>query len=305
MATTRAGNRRIRIIVDPALPEETATVLGDNALMLEKVRKGWKPLPLPRKRSAASLAVKGMLTALALVAAVFVGAGLLIEIVLSLTLAGLVVAAIRAAGDAEDRLSPEHVLYGLAEDCRESYLLEEDFDDAARELLVRTRTAAGSILGSRVNAEGLLDDVRNTVVLPAQEWEIARLLAKLSALRAEHGTLMAGGVTPEVSAAVRPLERVLAESEKAVVARVEAIERYAAHVARAEQAQRAHDQLRAFAERLPRYEELLAESGADALAVPEVGRLAEEADELERALRDSLGAAREVFGHLDGSVGGS
>ncbi|MFD0887842.1 hypothetical protein ACFQ08_25155, partial [Streptosporangium algeriense] len=238
MATTRAGHRRIRIIVDPALPEEAATVLRDNVLLLARVRKGWKPLPPPRRRSTATLAVQGILAALGLVAAFFVGAGLLVEIVLSITLACLVVAAVRAAGDSEDRLSSEHALYDLADDCRERYLLEEDFDDAAGELLLRTRTAVGSVLGSRVNAEGLLDDVRNAVVLPTQEWEIARLLAKLSALRAEHRTLLAGGVTPEVSAAVRPLERVLADSEKAVVARVEAIERYAAHVARAERAQR-------------------------------------------------------------------
>ncbi|MEU4538119.1 hypothetical protein AB0G15_25020, partial [Streptosporangium sp. NPDC023825] len=92
----------------------------------------------------------------------------------------------------------------------------------------------------------------------------------------------------------------LAASEAAVLARVEALERYAGHVADAERALRAHDQIEALRARLPRYEELLAESGADAFAVPEIGRLAEDAGHLEQALRDSVRSAHEAFRHLDG-----
>ncbi|MGV9779752.1 hypothetical protein ACWDS7_48080, partial [Streptosporangium sp. NPDC003464] len=101
-------------------------------------------------------------------------------------------------------------------------------------------------------------------------------------------------------AAMAPLERALAASEAAVVARVEALERYARHVSEADRALRAHDQIELLRARLPRYEELLAESGADAGSVPEIGRLAEDADQLERALRDSVRSAHEAFRHLDG-----
>ncbi|MFC7586771.1 hypothetical protein ACFQYP_25855 [Nonomuraea antimicrobica] len=116
------------------------------------------------------------------------------------------------------------------------YLLQEDFDHEAALVLARAQRAIGSVLRSHVNAEGLLDDARNAVMLPVQEWEIARLLAKLSALRLEHRELLARGIAPEVAAVIEPLERALVNSEAAVVARVEALERYAGHVAEAERA---------------------------------------------------------------------
>ncbi|MCA2224879.1 hypothetical protein [Nonomuraea aurantiaca] len=53
---------------------------------------------------------------------------------------------------------------------------------------------------------------------------------------------------------------------------------------------------------LPRYEELLAESGADALSAPELARLTHDADRLERALRHSLLSARSAFSHLDSAA---
>ncbi|MFC7721940.1 hypothetical protein [Nonomuraea recticatena] len=142
--------------------------------------------------------------------------------------------------------------------------------------------------------------MRNSVMLPQQEWEIARLLAKLSALRAEHNELIADGVAPEVAKAVQPLERALLNSEAAVAARVEALERYAGHVAEAERAYHAHGQIEELRARLPRYEELVAESGADGFAVPEISRLSEDADRLERALRRSVSSAHEAFRYLDG-----
>ncbi|MGS2644237.1 hypothetical protein [Streptosporangium sp. LJ11] len=226
------------------------------------------------------------------------GAGL--GILLLVMLAYFVFAAIRAARDSEESDSPEQELFELAHRYRDSYLLPDDFDAAASRLLGRARLAVDSVLRSRVNAEGLLDDVRNAVMLPPQEWEVARLLAKLSSLRGEHRDLMRGGVAQEVAAAMKPLERVLAGSESAVTARVEALERYAAHVADAERAYRARGQIEALVERLPRYEELLAESGADGLSMPEIGHLTGEADELEQALRASIGSAHELFHHLDG-----
>ncbi|WP_346434128.1 hypothetical protein [Nonomuraea composti] len=179
------------------------------------------------------------------------------------------------------------------------YLLPEDFDHDARLVLARAQRAIGSVLRSHVNAEGLLDDARNAVMLPAQEWEIARLLAKLSALRLEHRELLARGIAPEVAAVIEPLERALVNSEAAVVARVEALERYAGHVAEAERAYHARGQIEELRARLPRYEELLAEAGADRLGTAEIERLAEDADVLERTLRRSVESAHEAFRYLE------
>nr|WP_051753251.1 hypothetical protein [Streptosporangium amethystogenes] len=241
-----------------------------------------------------------MFAAVGLLVALSFGWGAMVVIPLFIVLAWFLFAAIRAAENVEESVTPERELYGLAHRHRDSYLLFDDFDTDARNLLARTRAAVGSVLRSRVNTEGLLDVARNAVMLPPQEWEIARLLAKLSSLRKEHRDLMRGGVTREVAAAVKPLERALAGSEGAVIAKVETLERYAAHVADAERAYRARDQIDALMERLPRYEELLAESGADALTMPEIGHLTGEADELEQALRASIESAHELFLHLDG-----
>ncbi len=59
-----------------------------------------------------------------------------------------------------------------------------------------------------------------------------------------------------------PLERALAASEAAVVARVEALERYAKHVSDAERALLSQNQIDALRAHLPEYEQLVAETGA-------------------------------------------
>nr|SBO95466.1 hypothetical protein BN4615_P4982 [Nonomuraea gerenzanensis] len=179
------------------------------------------------------------------------------------------------------------------------YVLTDDLDESSARLLARAQRAIAAVTGSRVNAEGLLDDVRNGVMLPAQEWEIARLLAKLSALRAKHRETVSQGLTPEVEAVARPLARALDSSEEAVLARVEALERYAANVADAERAYVAHHQIEELRSRVHQYEELVAETGADGFAVPELERLAADADRLEQALRRSVSSAQEAFRHLE------
>jgi hypothetical protein len=204
----------------------------------------------------------------------------------------------RPDAEVERRHALEHDVHDHSRAYAGRYVLRDHLDEPARALMTRTQAAVGHVMESRVNAEGLLDDVRNAVMLPAQEWEIARLLAKLSELRAEHQEVVAEGVTPEVEAVAVPLARALAGSEAAVVARVEALERYAGHVAEAERAYRARHQIERLSARLPRYEELLAESGADGSAVPELTRLSDDADSLEQALRDSVSSAHEAFRHL-------
>ncbi|MEU8380723.1 hypothetical protein [Streptosporangium sp. NPDC048865] len=287
-------------MVDPGLPPEVAGLFRANPSMLRRIRAGWRPLENPPGKSPVALAVAGMFAAVGFLALLSLEGGAAPSVLLFFMLLYFVSAAIRAARDSEESESPEQELYEFAHRYRDSYLLPDDFDADASRLLGRTRQAVDSVLRSRVNTEGLLDDVRNAVMLPPREWEVARLLAKLSSLRGEHRDLVRDGISVEVEAAMKPLERVLAGSESAVTAKVEALERYAAHVADAERAYRARGQIEALVERLPRYEELLAESGADTLGMPEIGRLTGEAGELERALRASIRSAHELFRHLEG-----
>ncbi|WP_336206422.1 hypothetical protein [Nonomuraea sp. LPB2021202275-12-8] len=289
------------------MPDEAADLFRDNRKLLVRIRAGWTPTHRPRP-AALGLFARG-LTTLAALLAIAVGldfflAGFYTPFVVIMTLAALLIAGVlakpRPDAEVERRHAVEHHVYESARRYEGRFVLREDLDDGARTLMSRAQAAIDAIMDSHVNAEGLLDDVRNSVMLPAQEWEIARLLAKLSHLRAEHDEVVAEGVTPEVAAVTEPLGQALDSSERAVLTRVEALERYAGHVAEAERAYRARHQIERLSANLPRYEELLAESGAGDSAMPELSRLTEDADRLEQALRDSVSSAHEAFRHLRG-----
>ncbi|WP_405142434.1 hypothetical protein OG589_34485 [Sphaerisporangium sp. NBC_01403] len=298
------GERRIGTIVDPDVPWDVANMLRGNERLLSRIRAGWTPEHqadfggprIPRRIRVVSAGLASFATVLMLFSRL-IGTAVFV-----LLMGGVLVAYLLMGGGSnaqeEDEI-PERIVYGHARRYQGRFLLPEDFDAASRELLARSRTAVDSVLRSRVNQEGLMDDLGNAVILPAHEWEIARLLAKLSALRSEHAEIVGTDVSHEVSAVVSPLERVLAASEAAVTARVEALERYSRHIAQAERAYHARNQIEALRERLPRYEELLAEAGSDRLAVPEIAILAEDADRLEQALKDSVKSAHEAFRYLD------
>ncbi|MEV4067715.1 hypothetical protein [Nonomuraea dietziae] len=292
----------VTVVVDPSVPEEVAWSLRSNAQLLATVRRGLTPDRELDDDSLPGGLVSAGVAGLVLLDLVFFLTGLVPLVILTtgailLLLLSRGLSAIEP-GDEEPEGQGDLIQQARWYDGR--YYLREDFDAEALPLLARTQRAINSVLSSHVNAEGLLDDVRNSVMLPQQEWEIARLLAKLSALRAEHNELIADGIAPEVAKAVQPLERALLSSEAAVAARVEALERYAGHVAEVERAYHAHGQIEELRARLPRYEELVAESGADGFAVPEISRLSEDADRLERALRRSVSSAHEAFRYLDG-----
>ncbi|MEV0383578.1 hypothetical protein [Nonomuraea sp. NPDC050643] len=299
--------RHTKVIVDPAVPGDVAALLRDNRKLLTRIHAGWAPAHRrhrPIVGNAARLATT--VTALAAVVyglALFV-AGRYTPFVVIMTGAALLIVSVllrpRPDAEVERRRVLEREVYDAARHNEGHYVVREQLDDPARSLMTRAQAAIEQVMDSSVHAKGLLDDVRNGVMLPAQEWEIARLLAKLSELRSEHQEVVSEGVTPEVEAVAEPLARALDSSERAVLARVEALERYAGHVADAERAYRARDQIERLSARLPRYEELLAESGADGSAVPELGRLSDDADRLEQALRDSVSSAHEAFRHLNG-----
>ncbi|MEV0612289.1 hypothetical protein AB0I81_03125 [Nonomuraea sp. NPDC050404] len=268
------------------------------------MRAGWVPPPSTppsrRHNPSSALLLAATPVVIALMAVLMASQAAPAGFVLLGTYVFIVLVKIASISEVpEDERPQERGVYEQARWYDGRFLLPEDFDHDARQVLTRAQRAIGAVLRSHVNAEGLLDDARNAVMLPAQEWEIARLLAKLSALRLEHRELVARGIAPEVAAVIEPLERALVNSEAAVVARVEALERYAGHVAEAERAYHARGQIEDLRARLPRYEELLAESGADRMGVAEIERLAEDADVLERTLRRSVASAHEAFRYLE------
>ncbi|WP_406675325.1 hypothetical protein WBK31_18855 [Nonomuraea sp. N2-4H] len=251
------------MVIDPEIPPDDARLLSDGRRVLLKMRAGWVPRPRAsssgrrvRRAVAASAAV--FLCVLLGFGALRIGVSLLLLLVLGLPL--LMVVFTRDDLFEDEVTEYERGLYERLRWYEGRYVLPDDLDESAARLLERAQRAIASVTGSRVNAEGLLDDVRNGVMLPAQEWEIARLLAKLSALRTKHRETVSKGLTPEVEAVAEPLARALDDSEAAVLARVEALERYAANVGEAERAYLAHQQIEELRGRMHQYEELVAET---------------------------------------------
>ncbi|MBG0831131.1 hypothetical protein HS041_25555 [Planomonospora sp. ID67723] len=284
------------MVVDPEVPAEAANLLRRNGPLLSRFRRGWTPEPGDGFRNAALVILGG--TALPVLAGVSLVGAVAAPLILLMMVEAFVLLVLYLVRKPSPTGSLERVLYRQANEWQGRFLVLEDFDLPARGLLGRVQQAIDRILRSRVNNLGLLDSVRNSVMLPAEEWEIARLLAKLSALRARHRDLAGGGRTPEVIAAMEPLEQALADSEAAVVARVEALERYAHHVTEADHALLSQQQIEVIRAHLPEYEQLVAESGAGTLLAPEIGRLAQDADLLHRALHESVRSAHEAFRYL-------
>ncbi|GAA2575170.1 hypothetical protein SMC26_30935 [Actinomadura fulvescens] len=183
---------------------------------------------------------------------------------------------------------------------RDRFLMPEDLDDEGRALLGRAQGAITAVQESEVNREGLLDTVDNAVTLPRQEWEIAQVLAKQARLRGEQAEFGETPALPEVEAALRPLRDKLRSSVEAVTRRVEALERYAERARAADEALRAHRRLEELSARAHEYDELLADTVRDELAVPSIERLTEQGDELVRTLRARLAEAAAAGGLAGG-----
>jgi hypothetical protein len=181
---------------------------------------------------------------------------------------------------------------------RDRYLTPEDLDDEGRAMLGRVQAAIDAVRDSAVNREGLLDAVDNAVTLPRQEWEIAQVLARQSRLRADHAVMSGDAALPEVEAALRPLRDKLDISVEAVTRRVEALERYAERAKAADEVLRAQRHLEAIAEKAHEYDELLADTVRDDLALPAIERLTEQGEELLRTLRARLAQAAEAGSEL-------
>jgi hypothetical protein len=181
---------------------------------------------------------------------------------------------------------------------RDRYLTPQDFDDEGRALMARVQKAVDTVRDSRVNQEGLLDTVDNAVTLPRQEWEIAQVLARQSKLRIEQDE----ADLPEVQAVLRPFKQKLDLSVQAVTRRVEALERYAERTKAADEALIAQRRLEALAARSHEYDDLLADTVRDDLALPAIERLTEQSDELVRTLRNRLAEAAEAGSEAEGEL---
>jgi hypothetical protein len=196
------------------------------------------------------------------------------------------------------RSLPSRRLRRLAIRHKDRFRVDQDFDPDSRALLLRAQRAIRRIRKSSVYGAGLLDVAENAMVLPRQEWEVARALSRVTQLRTEQAAMITQGVTPQVEEALTPMRGALDTVVVSVTSRIEALERYAAKVREADRAYRAHEQMRVLAERTGAYQELLAETVRDDLATAEIERLTRNAEALQEALSVSLDAARRAGDEL-------
>ncbi|WP_106399541.1 hypothetical protein [Actinocorallia populi] len=170
------------------------------------------------------------------------------------------------------------------------YVQYGDLAQKYRSLLYRAAKAVETVLESEVNAHGLLDDVRNTVTLPAQRWEIAQTLMELDRLTDEHEGTRADD--PRVAELLAPQKEILRLATASVTERIAALEEYAAQTRAADEALEQWRTIQRLAANGDAYQELLARTVRDELALVEIGGLTEQARIVEEALRASVAKAR-------------
>jgi hypothetical protein len=167
------------------------------------------------------------------------------------------------------------------------YLDGHDFDAPSRMLVGRAQRAIGAVLGSQVNAAGLLDEVANAVLLPQELWDIAQTLRRQAVLRAKYAEAGRGVImTPELEVVLAPQGEALSRAVEVVTGRIVRLEAYAAQVAEADSAYRAQQVLEANDE----YRDLLAESHDS----QGVASLSADAEQVRLILKNSLAEAIET-----------
>ena len=182
---------------------------------------------------------------------------------------------------------------------RDQYITPADLDAICQPLMLRTQRAVDAVLGSEVHATGLLADAAGEADLRWHEWEIATQLRDITRLRTEHLSATCTRMPGPMTAAVLASHRLaLTKAQDATTKRITALERYAAHVKAADDAQQDwRDALRA-ADRNPKYLDLIARTAADQHAVAELTILTDQAAAAEQAFQDSIDQAIVAAGAL-------
>ncbi|WP_433362714.1 hypothetical protein [Streptosporangium sp. CA-115845] len=279
--------RAPHLLIDPALPESISSVLRAGPQALRAARLGHIP-EAGRPDLIKAFAIAGILLLMAVLSST---GGFLAALIL------IFIAALRSLSD-NPRSLRERRRVRLAVEHGDRFILPEDLDTDCGDLLRRAQDATRTVLDSRINQAGLLDTIDNAVTLPAQTWQIATKLVRLSKLRAEHRRLVPDAPPPEVAEAFTPYVEALKAAESSLTRRIRALEEYARQVRKADGLYLAHRQLQVLAERTPQYEALIAETAEDALAVPDLERLTEQARQIRELFHESIDEARGAARHL-------
>ncbi|MFC6081864.1 hypothetical protein [Sphaerisporangium aureirubrum] len=275
-------------VLDPALPPDVARSLRDGPEALRAVRAGVRPPP-PGPSPAIVLTVSLFL----LLGLIFTGPWGMFAMGAALVCVG---GAQALAADPRPRAARRRLR--VAARHADRFVLPSDLDAEGRELMAKAQAAVGEVLGSGINRDRLLDDLDNAVTLPAELWNLGLRLAELGRARAEHERIVPKDLPSDIAEIFEPYDQALGLARRALAARVAALEAYAREVRRADAVYRAYRQLGVLRERTGEYQRLVAENTVDPPSAVPIGRLGEQAEDVERVFRRSIDEARKAGGHL-------
>lgn len=173
------------------------------------------------------------------------------------------------------------------------YLLPEDWDADATALMLRAQQAVRSVQESDVNQRGLLDAVKNEVVLPEHLWDIGRVLHQQSVLRVRQAELGEQLPSAQLEAVLGSQRQAIELSATAMEAKVAKLEQYAEQVREADAVLKAETILASALEDRDRYVELLSTTEV-ANHSDLIDELSEETADVQAVLNRSITAALET-----------
>ncbi|MFE1190108.1 hypothetical protein [[Kitasatospora] papulosa] len=191
------------------------------------------------------------------------------------------------AGNAVSRNRTAQRLTELKDRC----VQPSDLNDDARTLLARAQQATRSVLTSAVHRFDLIDQQRNEVSLPRQEWEAAEALREYTRLVKAEPSNAKGG---KVAALLDIRRRALRASLDGITRRVEALESYAEQVAQADDRYRELQQIQDLTEGSDDVLDFVARTVRDDLAVAEIEGMTGEAAAVAGAFTTALESAKEA-----------
>jgi hypothetical protein len=165
--------------------------------------------------------------------------------------------------------------------------IPDGLDPRAAALIRRARHAVRAVASAQICRDGLLDEPATTAALAAQQSEIADALREQARLRAERSWLAEPRPGSPAAELLEQHRQAAQAAEESIVARVVALERYAAEVLQADAEYRDWRQHAAITELTGPHLDLLARTAADEHRIAELIAMTEQARSVRRALGES------------------
>jgi hypothetical protein len=166
------------------------------------------------------------------------------------------------------------------------YLTDQDFDAPSRVLLRRAQNAIDAVTSSQVCQADVLDQAAVGTALAGQEWDIAAALREQARLRARRAELSQTSAGPATAALLESQAQAARLAESSIVARVEALEHYAAEVRRADAAYVDWRQASRLAGLHAEHQDMLARVAADEHGMAEIEAMSQQARAVRLAFRE-------------------